>query len=252
MALQGAVYRPRDAEHTVLHQVIAEHLEVFLRAVVEAATTIQRTLRRLALRSMRRRRSVRTRSRSRGRSSRVAPARARSSGPAVISEARAQSASCPATAAFSLCQTASACTRSSAGCTSHRSSSCRCARWSALHRRACRRAWPGSVPQTVRRRALLDSRPSWGEKKIERRRLWPKRDTTAWTTVRRTRHIIGTCVRGNLWTVEKMSDRAPLGVSTICATPLIAAYLRLSRLSGNFSNRRAVRQRAGDTGDREL
>jgi hypothetical protein len=36
MALQRAVYRPRDAEHTVLHQVIAEHLEVFLRAVAEA------------------------------------------------------------------------------------------------------------------------------------------------------------------------------------------------------------------------
>jgi hypothetical protein len=33
---QRAVYRPRDAEHTVLHQVIAEHLEVFLRAVAEA------------------------------------------------------------------------------------------------------------------------------------------------------------------------------------------------------------------------
>jgi hypothetical protein len=32
MAFQRAVYRPRDAEHTVLHQVIAEHLEVFLRA----------------------------------------------------------------------------------------------------------------------------------------------------------------------------------------------------------------------------
>jgi hypothetical protein len=30
------VYRPRDAEHTVLHQVIAEHLEAFLGAVVEA------------------------------------------------------------------------------------------------------------------------------------------------------------------------------------------------------------------------
>jgi hypothetical protein len=30
------VYRPRDAEHTVLHQVIAEHLEAFLRAVAEA------------------------------------------------------------------------------------------------------------------------------------------------------------------------------------------------------------------------
>jgi len=29
-------YRPRDAEHTVLHQVIAEHLEPFLRAVAEA------------------------------------------------------------------------------------------------------------------------------------------------------------------------------------------------------------------------
>ena len=36
MALQRAVYRPRDAEHTVLHQVIAEHLEAFLRAVAEA------------------------------------------------------------------------------------------------------------------------------------------------------------------------------------------------------------------------
>jgi hypothetical protein len=36
MALQGAVYRPRDAEHTVLHQVIALHLEAFLRAVAEA------------------------------------------------------------------------------------------------------------------------------------------------------------------------------------------------------------------------
>jgi hypothetical protein len=30
MALQRAVYPPRNAEHTVLHQVIAEHLEVFL------------------------------------------------------------------------------------------------------------------------------------------------------------------------------------------------------------------------------
>ncbi len=36
MALQRAVYRPRDAEHTVLHQVVAEHLEAFLRAVAEA------------------------------------------------------------------------------------------------------------------------------------------------------------------------------------------------------------------------
>jgi hypothetical protein len=31
------VYRPRDAEHTVLHQVIAEHLEAFLRATAEAS-----------------------------------------------------------------------------------------------------------------------------------------------------------------------------------------------------------------------
>jgi hypothetical protein len=36
MALQRAVYRPRDAEHTVLHQVIALHLEAFLEAVAEA------------------------------------------------------------------------------------------------------------------------------------------------------------------------------------------------------------------------
>jgi hypothetical protein len=36
MALQRTVYRPRDAEHTVLHQVIAEHLEVFLRAAAAA------------------------------------------------------------------------------------------------------------------------------------------------------------------------------------------------------------------------
>ena len=38
MALQRAVYRPRNAEHTVLHQVIAEHLEVFLRTVARPAT----------------------------------------------------------------------------------------------------------------------------------------------------------------------------------------------------------------------
>src|SRR5215467_5799743 len=36
MALQRAVYRPRNAEHTVLHQVIAKHLEVFLRTVAAA------------------------------------------------------------------------------------------------------------------------------------------------------------------------------------------------------------------------
>jgi len=36
MACVVPVYRPRDAEHTVLHQVIAEHLEGFLRAAAEA------------------------------------------------------------------------------------------------------------------------------------------------------------------------------------------------------------------------
>jgi hypothetical protein len=36
MALQRAVYRSRDAEHTVLLQVVAEHLEAFLGAVAEA------------------------------------------------------------------------------------------------------------------------------------------------------------------------------------------------------------------------
>ncbi len=36
MALQRAIYRPRDAEHTVLHQVIALHLEAFLEAVAVA------------------------------------------------------------------------------------------------------------------------------------------------------------------------------------------------------------------------
>ena len=30
------MYRPRDAEHTVLHQVVAEHLETFVGAVAEA------------------------------------------------------------------------------------------------------------------------------------------------------------------------------------------------------------------------
>ena len=30
------MYRPRDAEHTVLHQVVALHLEAFLGAVAEA------------------------------------------------------------------------------------------------------------------------------------------------------------------------------------------------------------------------
>ena len=36
MGFPHAVYRPRDAEHTVLHQVISEHLETFLDAVAEA------------------------------------------------------------------------------------------------------------------------------------------------------------------------------------------------------------------------
>jgi hypothetical protein len=36
MGCVAPVYRPRDAEHTVLHRVIAEHLETFLRAVAEA------------------------------------------------------------------------------------------------------------------------------------------------------------------------------------------------------------------------
>ncbi len=36
MACAEPVYRPRDAEHTVLHHVVAEHLEAFLRAAAEA------------------------------------------------------------------------------------------------------------------------------------------------------------------------------------------------------------------------
>ena len=32
------VYPPRDAEHTVLHEVIAQHLEAFLSAAAEAPT----------------------------------------------------------------------------------------------------------------------------------------------------------------------------------------------------------------------
>ena len=36
MGCVAPVYRPRDAEHTVLHQVIALHLEAFLEAVAEA------------------------------------------------------------------------------------------------------------------------------------------------------------------------------------------------------------------------
>jgi hypothetical protein len=37
MGCVAPVYRPRDAEHTVLHQVIGEHLETFLRAAAEAS-----------------------------------------------------------------------------------------------------------------------------------------------------------------------------------------------------------------------
>jgi hypothetical protein len=37
MTLQQVVYWPRDAEHNVLHQVVAEHLEAFLRPAVETA-----------------------------------------------------------------------------------------------------------------------------------------------------------------------------------------------------------------------
>jgi hypothetical protein len=36
MGCVAPVYRPRDAEHTVLHQLVAEHLEAFLDAVAEA------------------------------------------------------------------------------------------------------------------------------------------------------------------------------------------------------------------------
>ena len=36
MACDEPVYRPRDAEHTALHQVIGEHLEAFLCAAAEA------------------------------------------------------------------------------------------------------------------------------------------------------------------------------------------------------------------------
>ncbi len=40
MACVAPVYRPRDAEHTVLHQVVAEHLEAFLDAVAEAGDEV--------------------------------------------------------------------------------------------------------------------------------------------------------------------------------------------------------------------
>ena len=36
MGCVAPVYRPRDAERTVLHQLVAEHLEAFLGAVAEA------------------------------------------------------------------------------------------------------------------------------------------------------------------------------------------------------------------------
>jgi hypothetical protein len=36
MTCAEPVYRPRDAEHTVLHRVVATHLDAFLRAAAEA------------------------------------------------------------------------------------------------------------------------------------------------------------------------------------------------------------------------
>jgi len=39
MGRVAPVYRPRDAEHTVLHQVIALHLEAFLAAAGDGAGT---------------------------------------------------------------------------------------------------------------------------------------------------------------------------------------------------------------------
>src|SRR5713226_5433701 len=86
-----------------------------------------------------------------------------------------------------------------------------------------------SVQRVPRSSARLPAK--LGEEKIERSRLWPKRDVTAWTTARLTSHIVGTCVGGDLRTLGKMPDRAPLWALTTCATPLTAAYLRLSRLS---------------------
>ena len=43
MACAEPAYRPRDAEHSVLHQVVSEHLEAFLRAVAEAGDGVSRT-----------------------------------------------------------------------------------------------------------------------------------------------------------------------------------------------------------------
>ncbi len=44
MGCIAPVYRPRDAEHTVLHQVVALHLEAFLGAVAEASAFGMRDL----------------------------------------------------------------------------------------------------------------------------------------------------------------------------------------------------------------
>lgn len=41
MGCVARVYRPRDAEHTVLDQVVAEHLEAFLGAAAAAGASIQ-------------------------------------------------------------------------------------------------------------------------------------------------------------------------------------------------------------------
>jgi len=82
-----------------------------------------------------------------------------------------------------------------------------------------------------------------GEKTIDRRRSWSKRDATAWTTPRLTWHIVGTCVGGDLRILGKVPDRARplLRALTTCVTPLIAVYHRLSRRSGNFSNKNRLR-----------
>jgi hypothetical protein len=74
--------------------------------------------------------------------------------------------------------------------------------------------------------------------------LWSKRDATAWTTVGLTWHIVGTCVRSDLRSRRCFSYGAPLRALTTCATLLTAVCLKLSRRSGNFSNRWGA---AGDT-----
>jgi len=97
---------------------------------------------------------------------------------------------------------------------------------------------PASVLGTSGPRVrLLDFRPSWGEEKRERSRLWPTKDATAWTTAGLTWHIVGTCVRSDLRSLRCLSYGAPLRELTTCATLLTAVYPRLRRLSGDFSNK---------------